>query len=165
MSGPRRTASPVRLSLTNGLGGDIDGAWWPHTASIARELPELIGALHSTLGEVVDITVNWSVTAAAPALTAPHAAAMATMRWNDRRQRIMVVVGRTACARLLVVPHMTTPALGRMVLRRAAELPIALAEHDTPEFEAADRVVRSAEAESASWAARMAGAAVVPDGS
>lgn len=156
MSGPRRTASPVRLSLTASLGGDIDGAWWPHTASIARELPELIGALHPALGEIVDIAVNWSAGTAAPPVTTPSAGALATMRWHDRRQRIMVVAGRTACARLLVVPHMTTPALGMMVLRRAAALPVPLAEHDSPEFEAAERVVRAAEVESASWAARTA---------
>ena len=47
-------ARPVRLLLCRQLGADIDGAWWPHTASVAAELPELIGVLHAPLGEIVD---------------------------------------------------------------------------------------------------------------
>ena len=153
MRGPRRTASPVRLTLNSQLGGAIDGAWWPHTSSLASELPELIDCLHATLGEIVDITINWSATAGAPIMDAQSSAAMRNMRWNDSRQRIMVVVGRTACARLLVVPNMTTPVLGRMVLRRAAAMPILAEEHDTAEYSAADRLVRAAEEQSAAAAA------------
>jgi len=44
-AGARRCARPVRITLARVLGGDIDGAWWPHSASVAGELPELIGAL------------------------------------------------------------------------------------------------------------------------
>jgi len=50
------------------------------------------------------------------------------------------------------VPSMTTPALAMMVLRCAADRRIAEAEKVTKEFQAADRVVRAAEAESAAWA-------------
>jgi hypothetical protein len=42
MKGPRRSARPARIALATLLGGDIDGAWWPHTASVAGELLELI---------------------------------------------------------------------------------------------------------------------------
>ena len=57
----RRLASPVRLTLAFDLGGDLDGAWWPHTASVARELPELTDALFRRLGQIIDIRVNWVV--------------------------------------------------------------------------------------------------------
>jgi Family of unknown function (DUF5994) len=62
MTGTRRLARPVRLALAERLGADIDGAWWPHTASVAHELPGLIEALHGPLGEIVDISINWSAT-------------------------------------------------------------------------------------------------------
>src|SRR6202007_3217020 len=39
-AGARRSASPVRLTLAPRLGNKIDGAWWPRTALISRELPE-----------------------------------------------------------------------------------------------------------------------------
>ena len=55
----RRTASPVRVSLSGTLGGEIDGAWWPRTGSMVRELPDLVEALFPALGEVVDISLNW----------------------------------------------------------------------------------------------------------
>ncbi|BBZ79526.1 hypothetical protein MANY_48630 [Mycolicibacterium anyangense] len=154
LRGPRRTASPVRLTLNRALGADIDGAWWPHTGSMARELPELIEALHSTLGEIVDISINWSATSGAPMLNTHSSAALAKMRWNDSRQRIMVVVGRNGCARLLVIPHMTAPALGLMVLRRAADMPIPVSEHENAEYLAADRVVRAAQSQSATQSAQ-----------
>jgi len=154
LSGPRRTASPVRLTLNAALGGDIDGAWWPHTGAMARELPELIDALHPSLGEILDISINWSATAGAPIMHTHTTGPLAKMRWNDSRQRIMVVVGRNGSARLLVIPHMTTPQLGMMVLRRAADRTVALSDQDCAEYLAADRLVRAAEVQSAADAAK-----------
>lgn len=144
MRGARRTASPVRLTINPTLGGDIDGAWWPHTGSLAKELPELIHALHPALGEIVDISINWSATAGAPVMNTHNSSALAKMRWNDSRQRIMVVVGQNGTARILVIPHTTMAALSVMVLRRAAGMPVPLAEVDSAEYQAADRVVRAA---------------------
>ena len=46
----RRASRPIRVTLARQLGSEIDGAWWPHTASVATELPELVGALHRPLG-------------------------------------------------------------------------------------------------------------------
>ena len=46
MRGQRRSARPARIALATLLGGDIDGAGWPHTVSVAGELPELVEALH-----------------------------------------------------------------------------------------------------------------------
>jgi len=150
MSGMRRSARPPRVSLAALLGGDIDGAWWPRTGSIASELPGLVQALHRPLGEIVDICVNWSATEGAPDLRAMSASSMLGQR--DKVQRLMVVDGRRARAKLLVVPHMTSPTLGLLVMRRAAALPILDTDHNTQMFLAADYVVRAAEAESALWA-------------
>src|SRR5450631_314590 len=66
----RRLASPVRLALATELGAPLDGAWWPHTASVARELPELIDALSARLGEIIAISVNWSSLEGSPDLDA-----------------------------------------------------------------------------------------------
>ena len=56
LTGTRRSARPVRLALAQQLGAEIDGAWWPYTASVAGELPGLIEALRPPLGEIVDIS-------------------------------------------------------------------------------------------------------------
>ncbi|AKK26150.1 DUF5994 family protein [Mycobacterium sp. EPa45] len=154
MSGPRRTARPVRLSLNPVLGGDIDGAWWPHSGSMASELPDLIDVLHTPLGEILDINLNWSPTDAAPILDGHFSTAVRNMRWNDIRQRIMVVVGRGGCARLIVIPHMTTQTFARMVLRQAAAVPDVDDDPDVPASAIARLVVEAARTQSAASANR-----------
>lgn len=148
----RRASRPIRVMLSPQLGREIDGAWWPHTASVASELPELVGALHRALGEIVDIRINWSVTEGQLDLeTIATGARMMRAGERYRRPRLMVVVGRDASAKLLVVPSMTSQALGLMVLRTAAGLPTSGGTGDSRLFETARVVMRLAEAESAKW--------------
>lgn len=154
LTGTRRLARPVRLVLAPELGCDIDGAWWPHTGSVAGELPELIETLHKTLGEVIDIRVNWAATDG----TLDYNSILSSTRTKNptprRPHRLMVVAGRSASAKLLVIPHMTTPALGAMVMRCAIGRP----NDGLPECgqwsEAADTVIRDAQSDSAAWAAQ-----------
>lgn len=148
-------ARPVRLVLARHLGAEIDGAWWPHTASVAAELPELIGVLHAPLGEIVDICINWSPTEGPVDLDSIVSGARSIDRPGPRRPRLMVVKGRGACANLLVVPAMTSPNLGAMVMRSAAGLPTSHADRDTQLWETAHNVMSVAKAESAMWAERM----------
>jgi hypothetical protein len=155
LTGTRRLARPVRLSLASQLGADIDGAWWPHTASVARELPELIGVLHAPLGEIVDICINWSATDGPLDLNAIVTGTRSIDRPGPRRPRLMVVEGRGACAKLLVVPYMTSQTLGAMVMRCAAGLPAFHADRDSQLLETAHSVMSAAKAESAMWIGRM----------
>jgi hypothetical protein len=64
----------VRIALATPLGSDIDGAWWPHTGSVAAEPPGLIEALHKPLGKIFDMSVNWSVTEGPPDLNSMRCA-------------------------------------------------------------------------------------------
>jgi hypothetical protein len=135
----RRTASPVRLTLASRLGHDIDGAWWPRTGQISRELPELVSVLGIRLGRIVDINVNWSALQSPPDLNW-HC-------WQGMHHHVMTVAGSDARANLLIVPHRTTMALAVMVLRRAAGLPIHPAHRDSRAFLTADSIVRVAQGE------------------
>ena len=161
MTGTRRLARPVRLSLAPELGADIHGAWWLHTASVARELPELIGALHTPLGEIVDICINWSATDGPLDLNAIVTGARSIDRPGPRRPRLMVVEGRVDCAKLLVVPYMTSVALGAMVMRCAAGLPDLYSDRDSQMLKIAHGVMGVAKAESANWTCTMRDAAAV----
>ncbi len=140
----RRLASPVRLALAAELGSPLDGAWWPHTSSIAAELPELVGALSARLGEIIDISVNWTSLESSPDLDALNRLRNGDTGKEAVRQRLMLVVGSQACANLLVVPCRTSTALARMVLRQAADLPVARIEWDTQEFRTSEDIVRAA---------------------
>ena len=154
----RRVASPVRVALAGVLGGDIDGAWWPRTAAMARELPDLVEALHPALGEVLGIDINWSAYSPTPVLSTMSPDMAAKIGRNTPHHRLMVLAGRSAVISLLVVPSMTAAPLAMMVLRRAAERRIDDSEKASKEFQAADRVMRAAQAESASWSSARDGA-------
>lgn len=155
LSGTRRVARPVRLLLARQLGADIDGAWWPHSASVASELPELIGVLHAPLGEIVDIGINWSPTEGPVDLESMVAGARVIDRPGPRRPRLMMVEGRTACAKLLVVPYMTSQNLGATVMRCAAGLSASLEDRDSKLWDIARGVMTVAKTESATWSGRL----------
>jgi Family of unknown function (DUF5994) len=88
--GPRRPASPVRLTLASRLGNNMDGAWWPRTGLISRELTELVSALDVRLGQVIDINVNWS--------SLQRQADLNWGWWQGIRPHIMTVGGRDCSA-------------------------------------------------------------------
>lgn len=151
----RRLASPVRLTLALDLGGDLDGAWWPHTASIAAELPELTDAIFGRVGHISNISVNWSSLTGSPdheTLCRPNTADPGQM---SSRQRLMTITGSAAPATILVIPSRTSSVLAALVLRRAADLPITATERISQAFRAADDIVRAARAESSRCARRL----------
>jgi Family of unknown function (DUF5994) len=155
ISGARRLARPVRLALAQQLGADIDGAWWPYTASLSDELPGLIEALHRPLGEIVDICINWSVTEGPRELYEMASSAPSLRSGHRKHQRLMAVGGRLGFAKLLVVPHMTSQELGAMMMRFAAARPVSDSQRDSQLFEICDCVMRAAQIESASWTSQM----------
>ena len=146
----RRLSSPVRFSLASERGDGLDGAWWPHSPSIARELPDLIEALRDPLGQVIDIGLNWSPLEGVPDLDLLNRRGVAATPGREtRRFRIMTVTCSDAQANLLVVPSRTSTALAIMLLRQAADLPIMYAHQHTAAFETACAIVRSARGQDA----------------
>lgn len=107
-----RPDKPVRLCVACDLGGQIDGAWWPYSATLADELAGLVAVLDGLLGKVVDVDINWSPLHSPPNLN--------WRDWRTKPQHIMTVGGRDAVANLLIVPCTTNGTLAGMVLRRAA---------------------------------------------
>lgn len=118
---------------------------------MARELPELIEAIFPAVGEIVDISVNWSANSPAPVLSTMSPDIAAKITANAPHHRLMFLVGSSTVTKLLVIPVMTAPALALMVLRQAGRRDIPELDCGTKEFEAADRVMCAARAESASW--------------
>lgn len=78
------------------------------------------------------------------------------------RPRLMVVAGRDTDVKLLVVPCKTSVALGALVMRCAAAMPVEETVRRTPAFETADRVLRIAQIESARWLGHLPDAAEAP---
>ena len=150
----RRLASPVRVALAEELGGDLDGAWWPHTVALGAELPELTDCLFPRLGQILDISINWSSLAGSPDLDSLCRPLM-ERPCRPISQRVMTITGTKTRATLIVIPSRTSVALAVMVLRCAAGLHIAAREQVDEPFLTADQIVRSAAAESARCAPRL----------
>jgi hypothetical protein len=149
---------PIRLTIASPLTGGLDGAWWPYSPAMARELPYLVDALGDTLGEVIDINVNWSSLEGAPNLNALPARGILPGQ-KARQKRVIAVTGKTASANLLVVPSSTSRALAVMILRQAADLPIEYRHQDSTACRAAAEIVHTARTECAQRAAAKSGAA------
>jgi uncharacterized protein DUF5994 len=146
--GGRSPRSPVRFTLTSTLGSGLDGAWWPYTVSIARELPDLTDAVCAPLGKVVDIAVNWSPLQGVADLDSLGRRRLpAGYDGDSRHLRVMTITGSRAKADLLVVPCGTSRALAVMLLRQAADLPVVSAHQHTTAFQTADLIVRAARAQ------------------
>ncbi len=146
----RGSQSGIRLTLASVLGSGLDGAWWPRSASLARELPQLVDGLREPLGEVIDIGVNWSPLEGVPDLDSlTRRGLAATSTQQTRHHRVMSVVGDRARARILVVPWRTSTALAVMVLREAAALPILPMHVNTAVWQIADGIVRAARTDQA----------------
>ncbi len=134
--GVRRQSTPIRLTLATELGHDIDGAWWPRTDRIGVELPELILALRARLGEITNIAVNW------PSLQRPPD--LNWQGWQHKQQHVMTVTGAEALANVLIVPYSTNGTLALMMLRLAADLPIAAAHRDSVPYQTAGSILYAA---------------------
>lgn len=130
-----------RLCVASELGHDIDGAWWPRTDKMTSELPRLVAAMTSLLGDVTSINVNW------PPLQRPPDFNWGG--WQHKRQHVMTLHGLHECANLLIIPYETHNALAVMLLRRAANLPVSATDHSKPAFSTAGAILLAAQRQSA----------------
>ncbi|MEW5809693.1 MAG: DUF5994 family protein [Actinomycetota bacterium] len=153
---------PIRLTVADVLTGGLDGAWWPYTHSVARELPYLVDALSGRLGDVIDISVNWSPLEGAADLNVVPARGRLPGQ-KVRQKRVISITGKDGCANLLVVPSRTDRALAVMILRHAASLPIQYRHQQSTACRAAAEIVHTARAECAQRAAAKSGAAATVD--
>ena len=132
---------PARVSLTpaNAALGLLDGAWWPHSRDLTRELPALTEALDRLWGRITRVTVNphlWPVIPRKVSVGGhvvkvgwfiaeqdPHKLLLIC---EDVGRRDLLVVppqtGETAAARLMSAaadPHNTLTATGLMAQEAA----------------------------------------------
>jgi hypothetical protein len=152
----RRLSSPVRFTLGSNLASGLDGAWWPYSVSIARELSGLTAAVRDPLGEVIDIGVNWSPLQGVADLDLFHRGVATMPGPAVAHLRVMTITGSRARASLLVIPCGTSIALAVMLLRQAADLPVLYEHRHTPAYEAASVIVHAARAQVAPFAAPAA---------
>ncbi len=114
---------PARVTLAPEVLGPhrVDGAWWPRTRDLHRELPPLLRALESRWGAITRVTVHTDMwrpgQRAIPLIDRTVHVAFSDHAAN-RHTICMLSHGVGRCD-LLVVPPSTTPAEAEMLLAAA----------------------------------------------
>lgn len=89
------------------------------------------------LGSITSINVNWQPLQRPPDFNWPG--------WEQKRQHVMTISGEDSHINLLIIPYTTFSAVALMVLRCAANLPVAPADREKPAFATAGSILRVAE--------------------
>jgi Family of unknown function (DUF5994) len=122
----RRHAPPahtprLRLKPKAPQSGYVDGAWWPHSADLTAELPDLLSVLSVRLGPICRVIYNVNEWATPPA---KFAIGGRTVRLDGyRRQPVNTVevlgLNRAKIVLLVVSPH-ADPDQAHAVMMTAA---------------------------------------------
>ncbi|MFF9866338.1 DUF5994 family protein [Streptomyces sp. NPDC013953] len=119
----RATSPPARLSMTSGSApGLLDGAWWPHSRDLFRELPALVGVLDARWGRITRVTVNPTHWPVIPRKV-PAAGHTVHVGWFAEEQdpHKMILLSYTAGRwDLLVIPPETGAAAAARLMAAAA---------------------------------------------
>ncbi|MGW1884550.1 DUF5994 family protein [Streptomyces sp. NPDC001970] len=120
----RVPSPPARLSLTPAGSGPglLDGAWWPRSRDLSRELPALMDVLDACWGRITRVTVNPSHWPVIPRKV-PVAGHTVHVGWfkDEQDPHKLILLSRTAGRwDLLVIPPETGAAAAARLMSAAA---------------------------------------------
>ncbi|MEY9874440.1 hypothetical protein ABH931_003940 [Streptacidiphilus sp. MAP12-33] len=172
---PRTESTALRLALRPAAGGGglpvgaLDGAWWPHSEDLLRELPSLIPTLDRMWGRITRINVNPRHWQSLPR-EVPVPGHVVKVGWFTTEQdphKLLLISYRTGRWDLLVVPPHTDPQSAARLMTAAADpagstraSALLAAERDRSVNDATDAPTRDTRAEAA-WESE-GGAAPAP---
>jgi hypothetical protein len=115
---------PVRLSLVRAgsVPGLLDGAWWPRSRDLYRELPALTDALDTAWGRVTRVTVNpthWPVIPRKVRVTG-HTVHVGWFADEQDQNKLIVLSYTTGRMDLLVIAPETDAAAAARLMSAAA---------------------------------------------
>ncbi|MGP3983997.1 DUF5994 family protein [Streptomyces sp. KR80] len=121
----RVSSPPVRLSLTPvDVGpGLLDGAWWPYSRDLARELPALVDVLDRRWGRITRIAVNPAFWPVIPRKV-PVAGHVVHVGWFAPEQdphKLLLLSYTTGRWDLLVIPPESGEAAAARLMAAAIE--------------------------------------------
>lgn len=114
----------ARLSLTpaGSAPGLLDGAWWPHSRDLSRELPALIDALDARWGRITRVTVNpahWPVIPHKVPVTG-HTVHVGWFKDEQDPHKLILISYTAGRWDLLVIPPETGAAAAARLMSTAA---------------------------------------------
>jgi hypothetical protein len=121
---PAWDGPPARLSLVRPGGGPvrIDGAWWPRTRDLAKELPPLLAALDGRWGRITRITLDGAAWMDGPSaiVLGGHTLRINRSYVRGHQDAVCLVCPGVGRCDLIVVPPETAVLPARRVLAATA---------------------------------------------
>ncbi|MEV0845128.1 DUF5994 family protein [Streptomyces sp. NPDC049954] len=122
---PAGTPEPPRLSLKepDAPPGLLDGAWWPRSRDLTREIPQLIEALDSRWGRITRIAVNFRSWPTVPRrISVPgHIVKVGWFTAELDPNKLLLLSYNAGRWDLLVVPPETEPAAAARLMAAASD--------------------------------------------
>lgn len=126
---------PARVRFGIDPAAAVAGAWYPYTLQLADELPAMLTAARSLVGDVSGIDVNWSSFRRLPGLDSPD---------SPETPPLMTLTTAGRAVTLLVIPPRTTSSLAATLLRQASGTVMADGQCHSLEFRRAQRILERA---------------------
>jgi hypothetical protein len=119
---PPDSTPRLRLKPKAPQTGYVDGAWWPHSDDLTKELPDLLAVLSVRLGAIDRVLYNLSEWAKAPAKLATGGRNVRLDGYRLQPINTLEVLGRdrNKILLLLVVPPHTDPEHALTTMMAAA---------------------------------------------
>jgi Family of unknown function (DUF5994) len=138
-TGPENTPR-LRLKPKAPMGGHVDGAWWPRSNDLTKELPDLLAVLSVRLGAIDRVMYNLTEWAKARRrlLTAGRAVRLDGYRLQPANTLEVLGIGGEKIL-LLVVPPYSDPDYAHETMMTAAAPDNASSVHDLLGISAPDR--------------------------
>ncbi|MEV0262460.1 DUF5994 family protein [Streptomyces sp. NPDC050617] len=116
---------PLRLSLKppGPQSGLLDGAWWPHSRDLARELPSLTDLLDPLWGRIARVTVNptyWPVIPRKVPVNG-HVVKVGWFRAEQDPHQLLLLSARVGRWDLLIIPPETGAAAAARLMAAACD--------------------------------------------
>ncbi len=165
----RLPSASARLSLApaGSVPGLLDGAWWPRSRDLLREIPTLTDALDACWGRITHVTVNpahWPVVPRKVPVTG-HTVHVGWFADEQDPHKVLLLSYTVGRLDLLVIPPETEPAAAARLMA-AATVPggirtaSGLMADEVMSHDAAEARSREEERETDGGAASAAGAAI-----
>ncbi|MEU7162434.1 DUF5994 family protein [Streptomyces chrestomyceticus] len=154
---PDSRAARLRLTPTDHRSGPLDGAWWPCSRDLARELPGLIAALDPLWGRITRITVNPAYWPVIPRRVPADGHVVRVGAFGAEQDPHELFLASYTVGRwdLLIVPPETAPDRAAALMRAAAD------PHNT---RTASGLLETVGPPTAACSGRTAGTRTVPPG-
>ncbi|WP_232718713.1 DUF5994 family protein [Gordonia metallireducens] len=126
---------PPRVRFGVDPSAPIGGAWYPYTVQLADELPGLLAAARSQVGDVTGMDVNWTSFRRIPGLDSPD---------SPMTPPLITLTAGGVDVTLLVIPPRTASSLAAILLRQASNTVAPDSQLHSLEYRRGERILELA---------------------